>query len=78
MTVEVLDPDTKGVLRWDVTMPARAKKEFRFEYVLEYPADFQQIAVPNAPAPAADAEVQPAAPRQQMVEQIDVLEKALK
>ena len=48
-------PDTKGVLRWDVTLAAKEKKDFRFEYTLEYPKDLaQRIAVPNLnPADAA-------------------------
>jgi hypothetical protein len=48
-------PDTKGVLRWDVTLAAKEKKDFRIEYTLEYPKDLtQRIAVPNLnPADAA-------------------------
>ncbi|MBM4163727.1 MAG: mucoidy inhibitor MuiA family protein [Lentisphaerae bacterium] len=51
-------PDAKGVVRWDVALAAKEKKDFRLEYTLEYPKDLaQRIAVPNQnPVDAAAAD----------------------
>jgi uncharacterized protein (TIGR02231 family) len=66
-------PDTKGVLRWDVTLAAKEKKDFRIEYTLEYPKDLaQRIAVPNLnPSDAA-------APGEGIQAKIEELELQLK
>jgi uncharacterized protein (TIGR02231 family) len=44
-------PDTKGVLRWDVALAAKGRRDFRIEYTLDYPRDLaQRIAIPNQEA----------------------------
>jgi uncharacterized protein (TIGR02231 family) len=35
-------PDTKGMLKWDVTLAAKQSKEYHIEYVLDYPTDLPQ------------------------------------
>lgn len=37
-------PDVKGLVKWDVTLPGKGKKEFRIEYTLDYPADLPTAA----------------------------------
>lgn len=41
-------PDAKGILKWDIALAPKEKREFRIEYTLEYPADFLQRAATNA------------------------------
>ena len=36
-------PDVKGLVKWEVTLAAREKKEFRIEYTLDYPADLPVV-----------------------------------
>jgi uncharacterized protein (TIGR02231 family) len=46
-------PDAKGLLKWDVTLAAKEKREFRLEYMLTYPQDLQVVPLKdgdNAPA----------------------------
>ncbi len=42
-------PDVKGLLKWEVTLPAKAKKEFHLEYTLDYPAELPVL----TPVPAS-------------------------
>ena len=58
-------PDAKGVLRWEVSLAGREKKDFRVDYTLEYPKDLPQV---TSESPAAG----------KIIEQINDLEKALK
>jgi uncharacterized protein (TIGR02231 family) len=48
-------PDTKGLLRWDASLPPKQSKEFRIEYSLEYPANLAAIseAVRKSDAPSS-------------------------
>ena len=32
-------PDVKGLIKWEVTLPPKDKREFRIEYTVDYPAD---------------------------------------
>jgi hypothetical protein len=34
-------PDVKGLIKWEVALPARTRKEFRIEYTVEYPAELR-------------------------------------
>jgi len=61
-----IKPDVKGLFKWDMTLAAKAKKEFRVEYTLEYPPEMPPL---NAPA---------AAPVEKLRVQIDQLEQTLK
>jgi uncharacterized protein (TIGR02231 family) len=70
-------PDAKGVLRWDVVLSARERREFRIEYTLDYPADMPRLdSTPNA-APVQDPQGVPSAPRQRVFDQIQMLESKL-
>lgn len=74
------EPDAKGVLRWNVSLAARERKEFRIEYTLDYPADYRRVTPANAPAQQEDLQIQgvPAAKGQpNMADQIELLEKKL-
>ncbi len=67
-------PDAKGVLRWDVTLKGRERREFRMEYTLDYPRDLaQRAALRTEGIPAAAAEMAD----ESMVQQIDALELQL-
>ena len=59
-------PDAKGLLRWDLTLPAKQAREFHVEYVIEYPNDLPTRAMP------ADRK---AASEGRLNEQIRALEK---
>ena len=63
-------PDVKGLLRWDVALPARKTKEFRIEYTLDYPTNLPK---PGPPAvdPATGLSVAPS----ELHDQIRILEK---
>jgi uncharacterized protein (TIGR02231 family) len=37
-----IKPDIKGLVKWDASLPAKGKKEFRIEYTLDYPAEIPQ------------------------------------
>jgi hypothetical protein len=37
-----LKPDNKGLVKWDVKLAAKETKEFRIEYVLDYPTGLAQ------------------------------------
>ena len=64
-------PDVKGLLKWDVTLAAKEKKEFRVEYTLEYPPDMLQ----RAAAKEGERAGAPSAPAEGLHEQIKALEK---
>lgn len=59
-------PDAKGLLRWDVPLAPGKKREFRVQYVIEYPKDLPQAAVKGSPAAT------------RVVEEIQHLEEALR
>lgn len=61
-------PDAKGLLKWDVTLAAKEKKEFQIEYTVEYPAGLPQ---PSGSG-ASDEEARPS---QQLYRQINSLEQ---
>ncbi len=52
-------PDAKGLLKWEVALAAKEKKEFRIEYTLSYPQDLQVVTDKKRgeAAPAAAAEL---------------------
>jgi uncharacterized protein (TIGR02231 family) len=58
--------DTKGLLKWDVTLAGKAKKDFRVEYTLEY---LPEMVVTGSNVPAS------AAPSSMLRMQIQELEK---
>ena len=61
-------PDAKGLLKWDVPLAAKQKKQFRVEYTLEYPTDLLTRYRTNRaanPSPAA---------KERVFEDIDQLE----
>ena len=63
-------PDVKGLLRWDVALPARKTKEFRIEYTLDYPTNLPK------PGPSAiDSATGLPMPSSELHEQIRILEK---
>ena len=69
-------PDVKGLLKWDVTLAAKEKKDFRVEYTLEYPPEMpQQRAAAQTLNNNDDATAVPAA---SLRYQIEKLEKTLK
>ncbi len=69
-------PDVKGLLKWDVTLAAKEKKDFRVEYTLEYPPEMpQQRAAAQTLNNNDDATAAPAA---SLRYQIEKLEKTLK
>jgi len=35
-------PDSKGLVKWDVKLAPKQSQEFRVEYLLDYPADYQE------------------------------------
>jgi hypothetical protein len=77
-----LKPDVKGLVKWDVTLPGKEKKEFRIEYTLDYPAELP-VAAALSSAPASKGT--PAAPTaaevpvsEGLYQQIGDLEKILK
>lgn len=56
-------PDHKGILKWDVVVAAKATREFRLEYVLDYPNDLtsrkpEPAAQSASPTPAIDLQYQ--------------------
>lgn len=77
-----IKPDVKGLVKWDVTLPAKEKKEFRIEYTLDYPAELPvATGVNSAPAfkgtsPAPAAAEAPVT--EGLYQQIGDLEKILK
>lgn len=79
-----IKPDVKGLVKWDVTLPAKEKKEFRIEYTLDYPAELPvSTSVSSAPAfkgtPAAPAPTAAEMPvTEGIYQQIGDLEKKLK
>jgi uncharacterized protein (TIGR02231 family) len=75
-------PDVKGLLKWEVTLPAKEKKEFRIEYTLDYPADLLQREAANQAAQgggggAGGGGAQPQIPVQGILRDIDSLERSL-
>lgn len=72
-------PDGQGVVRWNETLPPRAKVQLRVSYTLEYPSDFVTRARQQDPERHRAPANSPAPPRQQrkLYEQIDALEHAL-
>jgi uncharacterized protein (TIGR02231 family) len=69
-------PDPKGLLKWDATLAAREKKEFRIEYTITYPQDLRIN-------PAKDTNFRedmnaPAQPAAELHRQIQDLETNLK
>ena len=65
-------PDAKGLLRWDVALAGKQKKQFRVEYTLEYPTELlARYRVDKASSPA------PAKAREPVYEDIDKLERSL-
>ncbi len=69
-------PDPKGLLKWEATLAAKEKKEFRIEYTISYPQDLQL-------SPATNTNFQndlnaPAQPAQELHKQIQDLETNLK
>lgn len=69
-------PDSKGLLKWDVTLAPKEKREFRLDYTLEYPLDLPQRPVGNEKLQIHGADRQfnaPAAPAD-LSEQIRGLE----
>jgi len=52
-------PDVKGLLKWDATLGAKEKREFRLDYTLEYPADLKTAAANNdSPSAPVDLHMQ--------------------
>ncbi len=76
-------PDPKGLLRWDLKLTPKQKKEFRIEYTMEYPADLPtrgeatEWRRPAALTPLPSAAPTIAPPNAQ-AEQLRLLEKQLK
>ena len=78
-------PDVKGLIKWDVTLPARTKREFRLEYTLDYPPELpqaQQVPQRSWRERRSRGPWRPARPHPDLVQQseslyrqIDVLEK---
>jgi uncharacterized protein (TIGR02231 family) len=62
-------PDNKGLLRWDLNLPARQTKEYRVEYSLEYPNDLTQRQSKTSGSLSTDSSIS---------QQILILEKHLK
>jgi uncharacterized protein (TIGR02231 family) len=82
--VPALKPDNKGLVKWDVKLAAKEAKEFRIEYMLDYPTGFGQtpVRVRAGAAPSqtiSDEQVSPSAvpPADELRRQIGGLEKAL-
>jgi uncharacterized protein (TIGR02231 family) len=59
-------PDAKGLLRWDLDLGPKKRREFRVEYTIEYPNDIIQR--------AAAAEAKPGAQQDMMMMRIKDLE----
>ncbi len=51
-----VEPDTKGLLKWDVALAPKEKKEFRIEYTLAYPQNLQVVPMKDGES-AAPAEL---------------------
>jgi uncharacterized protein (TIGR02231 family) len=47
-----IKPDVKGLVKWDVSLSPKEKKEFRIEYTLDYPPELPTAAVMDSAAPA--------------------------
>ena len=69
-------PDAKGLLKWEVALPAKEKKEFRIEYTLDYPPDLLQREAAN-PGASGGAAAQPQMPVQGLLRDISSLESSL-
>ncbi len=69
--VPAVKPDNKGLVKWDVKLAPKESKEFRIEYMLDYPTGWGQqrseVTTVGVPAkPAAES----------LRQQVDMLEKA--
>jgi uncharacterized protein (TIGR02231 family) len=74
-TPRKVKPDSQGLVRWTETLPPKAKLSWRVSYTLDYPSDFVQRRR-EMPSPRRPEGLGPgAAPKRQMYEQIDMLEK---
>lgn len=74
-TPRKVKPDSQGLVRWTETLAPKAKLSWRVSYTLDYPSDFVQRRR-EMPAPRRPESMGPgAAPKRQMYEQIDMLEK---
>lgn len=79
-------PDVKGLLKWDVTLAPKEKKEFRIEYTIEYPAELPALLTPLPAAAGRSAakfdgparELEPQSAPAGLYRQIGDLEKQLK
>lgn len=75
-------PDSKGILKWPLTLQAKEKRTFEIQYQIEYPPTLvvemrrNEAAAPKAPAgsPASPA---PAPPGRDLRKDIEQLENAL-
>jgi uncharacterized protein (TIGR02231 family) len=73
-----IKPDVKGLLKWEVTLPAKEKREFRIEYTLDYPAELPKpTSVSSSAAPSLKAS-EPAAPAERLYRTIGDLEQQIK
>jgi uncharacterized protein (TIGR02231 family) len=69
-------PDTKGLLHWDLNLAAKQAKEFRIEYVLEYPTSLLAARRPERLEAPALMEMAPPAPfATGLLDQIRFLER---
>jgi uncharacterized protein (TIGR02231 family) len=76
-----IKPDVKGLVKWDASLPAKSKKEFRIEYTLDYPAEFPQPVrldklLPSSSEPKPKTSSSPAP--SSLYRQINELEEQLK
>ena len=71
-------PDQKGLLKWDATLAAKEKKEFRIEYTISYPQDLQLVQSRRHDANVQEEINAPAQPAMEIHKQIQDLESSLK
>lgn len=74
-TPRKVKPDSQGLVRWTETLAPKAKLSWRVSYTLDYPSDFVQRRREMPGPRRPEAQGPGAAPKRQMYEQIDMLEK---
>jgi uncharacterized protein (TIGR02231 family) len=78
-----IKPDVKGLVKWDTSLAAKGKKEFRIEYTLDYPAEIPQPVrldklLPSSSEPKPKAAGSSSAAPSSLYRHINELEEQLK